>query len=110
MPMIGFLGRTGRPGAYAMSMAAFREGLAEDGYVDGQDVALECRRAENHYDRLPTLAADLVDRKVNVIATGSMPSALAAKQGPRRSPSSSKPASTQSRRALSPASLGQAAT
>ena len=79
IPVVGFLGSTG-PGPYALNMAAFREGLAEAGYVDGQDVALEYRWAEDHYDRLPGLAADLVDRKVNVIATGSMPSALAAKQ------------------------------
>jgi putative ABC transport system substrate-binding protein len=79
MPVIGFLGSTG-PSPYALSMAAFREGLAEAGYVDGQDVALEYRWAEDRYDRLPALAADLVDRKVNVIATGSMPSALVAKQ------------------------------
>ena len=109
IPVVGFLGSTG-PGPYALNMAAFREGLAEAGYVDGPDVALEYRWAEDHYDRLPGLAADLVDRKVNVIATGSMPSALAAKQATSTSPSSSRRASTQSRRALSPASLGQAGT
>ena len=47
MPVIGFLGSTG-PSPYALSMAAFREGLAEAGYVDGQDVALEYRWAEDH--------------------------------------------------------------
>src|SRR5215469_2740650 len=78
IPVVGFLGSTG-PGPYALNMAAFREGLAEAGYVDGPDVALEYRWAEDHHDR-PGLAADLIDRKVNVIATGSIPSALAAKQ------------------------------
>src|SRR6516165_5402088 len=78
MPVIGYLGSTS-PGPFAMNMAAFHQGLNETGYVEGHNVALEYRWAEDHYDRLPALAADLVARKVNVIATGSMPSALAAK-------------------------------
>ena len=79
LPVIGFLGST-RPGPFAPSVAAFRQGLSERGYVEGQSVALEYRWAENHYDRLPELAADLVGRKVDIIATASMPSALAAKE------------------------------
>ena len=78
MPVIGYLGSTSR-GPFAMNMAAFHQGLNETGYVEGHNVALEYRWAEDHYDRLPALAADLVARKVNVIATGSMPAALAAK-------------------------------
>jgi putative ABC transport system substrate-binding protein len=78
MPMIGFLGSTS-PDPFVPNVAAFRQGLSETGYVEGQNVALEYRWAEDHYDRLPALAADLVSRNVNVIATGSMPSALAAK-------------------------------
>jgi putative ABC transport system substrate-binding protein len=77
--VIGFLGSTG-PGPFAPYVAAFRQGLSERGYVEGQSVALEYRWAENHYDRLPELAADLVGRKVDIIATASMPSALAAKE------------------------------
>jgi putative ABC transport system substrate-binding protein len=60
-------------------LAAFRQGLNETGYVEGQNLAIEYRWAESHYDRLPSLAADLVDRRVDLIIASSPPSALAAK-------------------------------
>jgi putative ABC transport system substrate-binding protein len=79
MPVIGFLGSTS-PGPTAPYLAAFHQGLSETGYVEGQNLATEYRWAEGRYDRLPALAADLVDRKVDVIATsGGKASALAAK-------------------------------
>jgi len=68
LPVIGFLG-VNSPGAMASYAAAFHRGLSETGYVEGQNATIEYRWAEGHYDRLPALAADLVGRKVDVIAT-----------------------------------------
>ena len=78
MPVIGWLA-SGSSGPYAPFVAAFRQGLSENGYIEGQNLATEYRWAEGQYDRLPALAADLVSIKVAVIATsGSTPSARAA--------------------------------
>jgi putative ABC transport system substrate-binding protein len=77
-PVIGFLGNAS-PGPFAPLVAAFHQGLSEAGYVEGQNVAIEYRWAEGRYDQLPALAAGLVGRKVDVIVTGSLPAALAAK-------------------------------
>jgi putative tryptophan/tyrosine transport system substrate-binding protein len=67
MPVIGYLGSTSSSEA-APILAPFRQGLRQAGFVEGQNVTIEYRFAENQYDRLPGLAADLVRRKVTVIA------------------------------------------
>jgi putative tryptophan/tyrosine transport system substrate-binding protein len=79
MPVVGYLG-TGTPGSGANGLAAFRKGLSETGFVEGRNMEIEFRWAQNDRDRLPELAADLVRRKVAVIAApGSVLGALAAK-------------------------------
>jgi putative ABC transport system substrate-binding protein len=80
MPVIGYLGIGGwSHNPSNPFVAALRQGLAETGYVAGQNVAIEYRWAEGHYDRLPALAADLVGRKVDLIVAPVLSSALAAK-------------------------------
>jgi putative tryptophan/tyrosine transport system substrate-binding protein len=79
MPVVGFLGG-GAQATSAAILLAFREGLSSVGYIEGRNVVVEYRWAEDHIDRLPELAADLVGRKVAAIATaGASPAALAAK-------------------------------
>ena len=78
-PVVGFV-FGGSASAHARSMIAFRKGLNENGYVEGQNVTVEYHWLENQYDRLPAVMAELIHREVAVIATpGSTPAALAAK-------------------------------
>ncbi len=79
VPVIGYLGSES-PDRYASRLAAFRAGLAETGFIEGRNVAIEYRWAEGQYRRLPALAKDLVDRQVNlIVAPGGAEVALAAK-------------------------------
>src|SRR5262249_24201641 len=79
MPVIGFLNSVS-PQPFANYVAGFRAGLKETGYIDGQNITIEFRWAEDHYDQLPGMAADLVRRKVAVlVSTGGAPSVVAAK-------------------------------
>jgi len=78
MPVIGFLS-AGSPGPFAPQVAVFRQGLAETGYVEGRNVAIEYRFVEGQYDRLPTMAEEMVRRQVAVIVAFPIPAAVAAK-------------------------------
>ena len=78
LPVIGFV-HSASPKDHAQHLAAFLEGLGEGGYVEGRNVAIEYRWAENQNNRLPALVADLVHRQVAVIVATTTPAALAAK-------------------------------
>ena len=78
MPVVGFL-RSTSANASAELVAALRRGLTEAGYIEGQNIAIEYRWAENREERLPTLAADLVRRQCAVIIAGGVAAAHAAK-------------------------------
>ena len=78
MPELGFLAAVS-PGPFAQRVAAFHRGLNETGFVEGQNLAIESRWAEEQYDRLPAMTADLVGRRVAVIVTYTDAAALAAK-------------------------------
>jgi putative tryptophan/tyrosine transport system substrate-binding protein len=110
MPVIGFLHVTS-PDARTDHLRAFRQGLKDTGYVEGENVAIVYRWANNEVDRLPVLAAELVQRRVAVIAaTGVIFRHLRQRRQPRRSRSYLMSAKTRSGSALLPASPGQAAT
>jgi putative ABC transport system substrate-binding protein len=80
LPVIGFLGSATAKGGYQNRLSGFRRGLNEGGYVEGRNVLIDFRWAENQYDRLPALAVDFVQHRVAVIvAAGAINAALAAK-------------------------------
>ena len=85
LPVIGFL-TSASPDERTDRMHAFRKGLRETGYVEGENVSIEHRWAENQLDRLPALAADLVRRGVAVIVAGSLPPIVAAKTSTKTTP------------------------
>jgi len=110
MPVIGFL-HSGSPEPYANRVSAFRKGLGEAGYVEGQNLAIEFRWAAGQDDRLPDLAADLIRRRVAAIATpASTPASLAVKAATTTIPIIFAIAATRSQWVSSPASIGRAAT
>ena len=110
LPVVGYLDPTS-PGAAASFATAFRQGLSDAGYFEGQNLAIEYRWAEGHYDRLPALAADLVERKVNLIATTlGRVSTLAAKSATSTIPIVFMVSATRSRWDWSPVSPDPAAT
>src|SRR5262245_31104340 len=104
-PVVGFLSGV-LPDGFTERLRGFRQGLKDTGHVEGENVTIEYRWAENQFDRLPVLAAELVRRRVEVIAT----EAPQTTRQPRRSPSSSPSTKTRSDLALSPVSPDSVAT
>ena len=78
-PAIGFLSGGPSRGAHATDLDGLRKGLMEGGYIEGRTVTIEYGFADGHFDRLPALASDLISRRVAVIATVTLPAAMAAK-------------------------------
>jgi putative ABC transport system substrate-binding protein len=85
LPTIGFLSAVS-PGPFALRMAAFHRGLNETGYAEGRNLVIEGRWAEERYERLPALAAELIDRRITVLVTYTDAAALAAKAATRTIP------------------------
>jgi putative tryptophan/tyrosine transport system substrate-binding protein len=84
--VIGILSGFSNPDPFPGGLAAFYQGLKESGFVEGKNISIEFRRADGNYDRLPSLATELVGRNVSVIWTNDVPSAFAAKAATRTTP------------------------
>ena len=110
MPVIGFI-NSESPGAIREPRAEFRQGLREAGFIEGQNVAVEYRWAEDQTDRLPAMVADLVRRQVAVIVANVSPAAHRGQgsnhDGSNCLPGGERPGQS---RASSPTSTGRAAT
>src|SRR5262245_24681014 len=85
LPRVGYVGGAGRT-AMSHVFEAFRQGLKELGYVEGQTIALEARWAEGHAERIPELVAELIGLNINVLVAGVSSAALAAKKATRTIP------------------------
>jgi len=110
MSVIGFLS-SASPGSLAPFLAAFKEGMSEAGYTEGQNVTVEYQWAEGHYDRLAELAADLVRRPVDlIVASGGLRQHARQKTRPRRSQSSLRRSAIRSQPGWSPVLPGRAET
>ena len=109
LPVIGFLG-PGSAGPMLFERPRSGRELTESGYVDGQNVTIDFRWAEDHLDRLPAMATDLVHRQVAVIATSSTPAALAAKAATNTIPMVFETAADPSNSVSSPALADRVAT
>jgi ABC-type uncharacterized transport system substrate-binding protein len=109
MPVIGFLDPRS-PDAMADRLRAFRQGLKDVGYVEGENITIIYRFAEDQFDRLQELAGELVRRRVTVIAATATPAAIAAKAATTTIPIAFIAAKNRSGSVLSPASTGRAAT
>jgi putative ABC transport system substrate-binding protein len=111
LPVIGWLSAQSADDVYYNDITVpFLQGLKETGYVEGQNVAVEYRWAENQYDQLPALAADLVRRRVAVMVANGAPAALVAKAATKTIPIVFGTAVTRSHWGWSPASTGPART
>jgi putative tryptophan/tyrosine transport system substrate-binding protein len=84
--VIGYLSGFSDASPYPGALAALRKGLKETGFVEGKNLSIEFRYADGHYDRLPSLAAELVGRNVSVILAADVPSAFAAKAATKTIP------------------------